>query len=135
MIRTLTLFGRRYMRVWIPKDLLRCDYIPTKLEKLLVRGDCSKGRRPFPPSAMSASSSGVFRDFEASSSSLADSRSFLAVSAGPKILDRSFDLFALFRLDLRPLAMPLECVYLRIGMALCFLCEVTLLNGCDEEME
>ena len=45
-----------------------------------------------------------------SSINLADNRSFLARSAGPKTMDRSIDLFPLFRLDLRPLAMPLDCV-------------------------
>ena len=44
------------------------------------------------------SSSGFGLDFEASSTNLADNRSFLAISKGPKMLDRSFDLFVLFRL-------------------------------------
>ena len=59
-------------------------------------------------------SSGLGWGFEASPIILADNRSFLAISAGPKTCDRSFDLFALFRLDLRPLAMPLEYVDLDV---------------------
>ncbi len=41
---------------------------------------------------------------------MADNRSFLAASTGPKTLDRSFDLFVFFRLDLNPFAIALNCV-------------------------
>ena len=79
--------------------------------------------------------SGFGWDFEASPIILADSRSFLAISTGPKTLDRSFDLFALFRLDLRPLAMTLERVALDNQSRIYALYETTLFCCCDEAME
>lgn len=74
-------------------------------------------------------------DFEASPIILADNRPFLAISTGPKTLDRSFDLFALFRLDLRPLAMTLESVDLDNQTRVYALYEMTLFCCCDEVME
>lgn len=99
------------------RDFLRCHYTPTESEKFVVRHNCRRRRRPFSPLAIFIVSSGFGLGFEASSINLLDNRSFRAVSAGPKTLDRNFDLFALFRLDLRPLAIPISVVGLYTSSA------------------